>query len=163
MPTPKTKPSLEGNSMPDFTLTRQVAAPVEAVWAVLEDFGGIQSWSSGVKASELTSNGPVGQGSTRHCDFSPAGGVNERVDRFNPNQRLTVNIFETSKLPISNAIADFAIAPKDGGTELTLNYDYTPNLMGRFMFGMLDKQMRKGMDGLATDLQRASESGDGTK
>jgi uncharacterized protein YndB with AHSA1/START domain len=143
--------------MPEFTITRQIEAPVEAVWEVLHDFGDIQRWSAGVKASELTSEGPVSEGSTRHCNFAPFGAVNERVDRHEPNQRLTVNIYETSKLPISGSVADFNIAPHGDGTELTLHYSYTPNLLGRLMKGYTDKQMRKGIGGLAKDLQRESE------
>ena len=143
--------------MPEFTITRQINAPVETVWGVLDHFGDIQSWNSGVKSSELTSSGPVAEGSTRHCDFSPVGGVNERIDRHVPNERLTVNLYETFKLPISGAIADFNIAPSDEGTMLTLDYSYTPNRMGRMLKRVTDKQMRKGIGGLAEDLQKESE------
>ena len=143
--------------MPEFTITRQIDAPVAKVWEVLDDFGDIQRWSPGVTDSELTSPGPVGEGSTRHCDFAPLGGVNERIDRHEPNQRLTVNIHKTFRLPISSAIADFNIAQHDDGTELTLNYSYTPNLMGRLMRSYTDKQMRKGIAGLAKGLQLESE------
>lgn len=143
--------------MPEFTITRQVNAPVTAVWEVLDDFGDIQRWNPGVTASELTSSGPVTQGSTRHCDFKPFGGVNERIDAYAANERLTVNIYETSRLPISGAVADFNIAPKEDGTELTLHYTYTLNLMGRLMKGYTDKQMRKGIGGLAKSLQVESE------
>ncbi len=144
--------------MPEFTITRQIDAPVETVWELLHDFGDIQRWSAGVKASELTSDGPVAKGSSRHCDFSPMGGVEERVDLHVPNERLTVDLYKTYKLPISGAIADFNIPPDNGGTALTIHYSYTPNLMGRLMRKQTDKQMRKGMGGLAKDLQRASES-----
>jgi len=51
------------------------------VWEVLNDFGDIYKWSPGVTASELTSEGAVAEGSTRHCDFAPFGGVNERIER----------------------------------------------------------------------------------
>lgn len=98
-----------------------------------------------------------GQGSTRHCDFKPAGSVNERIDRHLPNERLTVNLYETSKLPISAAVADFKLAPNEEGTMLTLDYSYTPNRMGRLIKSYTDKQMRKGIGGLAEDLQRESE------
>ena len=144
--------------MPEFTLTRQINAPLETVWTVLEDFGDIQRWSPGVTKSELTSQGPVSEGSTRHCDFAPFGGVEERIERFQPNQRLTINLYETSKLPISGAIADFNVAAKDEGTELTLHYSYTPNLLGRVLRGYTDKQMRKGIGGLTKGLQRESET-----
>jgi uncharacterized protein YndB with AHSA1/START domain len=143
--------------VPEFTITRQIDAPVETVWAVLDDFGDIQRWNPGVSASALTSQGPVGEGSTRHCDFAPFGGVNERIDRYEPNRRLTVNLHETFKLPISGGTADFNIAPRDGGTELTLHYSYTLNLLGRLMKGYTDKQMRKGIGGMTKALQRESQ------
>lgn len=91
------------------------------------------------------------------CEFAPFGAVNELVDRHEPNERLTVNINETSKLPISGALADFNIASHDGGTELTLHYSYTLNTMGRLAKGYTDKQMRKGIGGLADGLQEESE------
>ncbi|MEA2003060.1 MAG: SRPBCC family protein [Actinomycetota bacterium] len=143
--------------MPEFTISRQIDAPVTTVWGVLHDFGDIQRWSPGVTRSELTSQGPVDEGSTRHCDFAPFGGVNERIDRHEPNERLTVNLYETFKLPISGAIADFNIAPEGDGTQLTLNYSYTLNLLGRLLKGYTNKQMRKGIGGLAKGLQLESE------
>ena len=143
--------------MPEFTVTRQINAPVERVWEVLDDFGDIQRWNPGVKTSELTSDGPVSEGTTRHCNFKPFGGVNERIQRHEPNQRLTVHLFETFKLPITDAVADFSIAPHDGGTELNLHYSYTLNRLGRMAKGLTGKQMRKGMDGLADSLREESE------
>ena len=62
--------------MTEFTIIQQIEAPVETVWEVLDDFGDVQRWNSGVKASVLTSDGPVGQGATRHCDFAPFGADN---------------------------------------------------------------------------------------
>jgi uncharacterized protein YndB with AHSA1/START domain len=143
--------------MPEFTITRQIDAPVEAVWEVLHDFGDIQRWSPGVTTSELTSNDPVGEGATRQCGFAPFGGVHEKIDLHEPNERLTVNIYETAKLPISSAVADFNIAPHNGGTELTLHYSYTLNAMGRLVKGYTDKQMRKGIGEMAKGLQQESE------
>jgi uncharacterized protein YndB with AHSA1/START domain len=143
--------------MPAFTIKRQIAAPVETVWAVLDDFGDIQRWNPGVTSSALTSSGPVSEGTTRHCDLAPFGGVDERIEQYTPNERLTVDIYETSKLPISDSVADFNIAPTDAGTELTLNYSYTPNRLGRLAKGTTDKQLRKGIAGLVDGLQQESE------
>ena len=143
--------------MPAFTITRQIAAPVDKVWEVLDNFGAISEWGSGVKRSELTSDGPVSEGSTRHCDLSPLGGVNERIDAYIPNQKMTVNLYETFKLPITSAIADFGITEDGDGTALTIEYSYEPNRLGRVSKGTTDKQMRKGVSGLADDLQRESE------
>lgn len=143
--------------MPEFTITRQINAPVSAVWEVLDDFGDIQRWNPGVAASELTSQGPVAAGSTRHCDFAPFGGVNERIERYEPNQRLTVDLYETFKLPISGAVADFNVSPNGEGTELKLAYSYELNFMGRLMKGRTDKMLRQGLGGLAKSLAAESE------
>lgn len=141
--------------MPEFTTTRRIAAPVEQVWDVLADFGDIQRWSPGVKASALTSDGPVGEGSTRHCEFAPFGAVDERIERFEPGRRMTIDLYETSKVPIAHAVADFELDPiGDGGTLLSIHYRYTPNLMGRLLKGTTDTQMRKAMSGMAAALER---------
>jgi hypothetical protein len=99
----------------------------------------------------------VSEGSTRHCDFAPFGGVNERIELHEPNERLTVNLYETFRLPISGAVADFNIASHEGGTELTLHYSYTPNLLGRLVKGYTETQMRKGIGSMAKGLQQESE------
>lgn len=143
--------------MPQFTITRHIDAPVERVWEVLDDFGDIQRWNAGVKASELTSAGPVADGSTRHCDLVPFGAVNERIERYEPNQRMTVNIHEASKLPISDAIADFHLEPSGSATDLRIEYSYTLNRVGRAAKGITDKQLRKGIAGLAEGLAEESQ------
>jgi hypothetical protein len=70
---------------------------------------------------------------------------------------LTVNLYETFKLPISGATADFNIAPNGDSTDLTLIYNYTPNRMGKLMRRTTLKQMTKGIGGLADALKEASE------
>ncbi|MEV0945628.1 SRPBCC family protein [Rhodococcus sp. NPDC049939] len=143
--------------MPDFTIDRQIQAPVEKVWSVLNDFGNIARWNPGVRRSKLTSAGPVSEGSTRHCDLAPLGGVEERIDKYVPNERMTVNLYETFKLPISGGVADFNIAPHDAGTKLTLHYSYTPNVLGHLTKYSTGKRLRKGINGLADALQEESE------
>lgn len=143
--------------MLEFTITRHINAPTETVWQVLDDFGDIQRWNAGVKASELTSQGPVAKGSTRHCEFTPFGAVNERIDHYEPNRRMTIELYETFKLPISNATADFNLAPDGDGSALTLHYRYTPNILGRTAKGTTDTQLRKGLTGLTEGLAEESE------
>ena len=143
--------------MTSFTIVRQIDAPLATVWEVLDDFGEIQQWNPGVKHSALTSAGDVAEGSTRSCQFTPFGGVNERITTYVPQERMEIHLYETFKLPISDAVADFNIAEKEGGTELTLHYSYTPNLMGKVMKGMTRGQLEKGIGGLAASLKREAE------
>ena len=147
--------------MPEFTITQSIDAPPEEVWKVLDDFGEIQRWNPGVKSSAQTSPGPVGQGTTRHCDFSPIGAVNERILLHEPDRRMTVEIHETSKLPISRGQADFHLDPDGEGTMLTLNYSYELNRLGRVAKGYTDAQLRKGLGGLARGLAAESEASAG--
>ena len=100
--------------------------------------------------------GSRGRG-VHQADFAPFGSVRERVDAHEPNERLTVAIHETSRLPISDAIADFGISPDDGGTELVLHYSYTLNRLGRFAKSYTDKQIRLGIGGLTKGLKQESE------
>lgn len=143
--------------MPAFTIDRHIDAPVERVWEVLDDFGAISRWNPGVKVSTLTSSGAVQEGSTRTCELTPFGSVHERIERYVPNERMTVNIHEASKLPISSGVADFSLAPEGGGTDLTLHYSYELNRLGRMAKGVTDKQLRKGIGALADSLAQESE------
>ncbi|MEM7284917.1 MAG: SRPBCC family protein [Actinomycetota bacterium] len=143
--------------MNDFTITRRIEAPRDVVFGVLDDFGDIASWSAGVKRSHLTSEGPVRRGSTRHCDFVPMGGVNERITAYEPGERMTVHLYEMFKMPASDATADFLLASDGDGTVLTLEVSYTPNRLGRAAKKTTAKQMRKGMGAMADDLAREAE------
>ncbi len=142
--------------MNSFTITRDIDAPPRTVWAVLDDFGNIADWSAGVRRSALTTTGPVGAGTTRHCDFAPLGGVNERITHHEPGRRMTVHLYETFKMPVTDAVADFRLEPAGDGTRLTLDVEYRPNRLGRLAAGTTEKQMGKGMGALADDL--AAES-----
>ncbi|MGI9598340.1 MAG: SRPBCC family protein [Acidimicrobiales bacterium] len=142
--------------MNTFNITREINAPIEIVWSVLDDFGNIADWSPGVRRSALTSTGQVGTGTTRHCDFVPLGGVNERITHHDPNRRMTVHLYETFKMPITDAVADFQLERIGNRTSLTLGVEYAPNRLGRVAKGTTDKQMRKGMGALADDLARES-------
>jgi hypothetical protein len=51
--------------MREFTLTKHIDAPIEPVSEILDDFGDIQSWNAGIKASELSSQGPIAESPSR--------------------------------------------------------------------------------------------------
>ncbi len=143
--------------MPEFTVNHQIDAPTETVWSVLDDFGDIQRWNPGVRTSALTSDGPVARGATRHCDLQPFGGVDERIESYEPGRRMTVDIHSADRLPIASAVADFTLEPVGSGTEVTIHYRYQLNRLGRAVKGTTDRQLRKGMAGLLDGLGAESE------
>lgn len=83
--------------------------------------------------------------------------MNERIDTYIPNERMTVNIHETSKLPISGAVADFTLAANEGGTRLQLHYSFTLNRLGRVARGTTERQLQKGIGGLVDALEQESD------
>jgi len=83
--------------------------------------------------------------------------VNERIETYIPNERMTVDIYEAFRLPISDAVADFNLTASEGGTDLTLHYSYTLNRLGRVATGTTAKQLEKGIGGLADSLKEECE------
>ena len=144
--------------MNNVTVTRMIDAPRSDVWAVLADYPNIASWNSGVAASHSTSEATEGVGATRHCDLKPAGGLEETIREWQPEDRLVISIDKATKIPIKNGLATFTLADDRDGTRFTLDYDYQAKggplsgLIGRVMKG----QLQKGFAGFADDLATAA-------
>jgi carbon monoxide dehydrogenase subunit G len=138
-------------------MKRYIQAPPQRVWEVLDDFGEIQRWSPGVKRSRLTSQLPIAMGSTRHCDFTPLGSAQERIEVYEPGVRMTVRLYDIVMMPLADATADFHLSTRHGGTELTFRYAYELNRLGRLFDRALSGQLQKGLEGLVGGLQRESE------
>lgn len=143
--------------MLEATVIRQINAPVNVVWAVLDDFGDIQRWSPGVKRSHMISEGPVRLGATRHCDFRPFGHALERIVAYEPETRMTVALDAVTFVPLSAITSDFRLRAHGGGTELTCCYSGTPSRLTRPLSGILQRQMQKGLEAIVSGLQRECE------
>lgn len=141
--------------MGHFTVSRQIDAPVGRVWEVLDDFGDIQRWNPGVTTSELTTEGDVSLGSERVCDLKPVGTIKERITSYSTGEHMTIHIYEMSKLPLKEGIAEFSLAPRNGGTEVTIDYRYSASV--RLMEPFMKKPLMKGLGGLLKGLQIESE------
>jgi uncharacterized protein YndB with AHSA1/START domain len=140
-------------------LSRTISAPRSAVWAVLADFPNIAEWNSGVKASFSTSDAASGVGAQRHCDLSPAGGLEETIAEWEPNERLVVNIDSASKVPLKSARATFALdeaAPSSTTAKLHYEYEAKFGSIGKLLGPLLDRQFTKGFTGFLEDLDAAS-------
>ncbi|MFT5586391.1 MAG: hypothetical protein ACI9VR_003989 [Cognaticolwellia sp.] len=112
--------------MSSITVSRNLAVPVQEVWAKLADFGGIHRYSAGVEHSPINPGTPSsGVGAERKCQLYDGNHIQERVTEFVENERLALDVFDTS-MPISNASARFdLVGTLSGSTELTMTMDYT--------------------------------------
>lgn len=138
-----------------------IDAPAESVWAVLSDLEAVERYSKGVRRARFTSDAKEGLGASRHCDLAPFGTVEERIDVWEPQQRLRLAIFENTKMPFTRATADFSLTDEGEATRVSVLFDYTPRFgfVGRLLNPLgLRTQMQRGMKGLLTGLRRDVEA-----
>lgn len=132
-----------------------IAAPPEKIFAMIEDFHRWNEWSPWEKLDPAmtrtfggppagagatyawTGNSEVGEGHMEILESTPSSKVRIKLDFIKP--------FE------SNNVTEFALVPKDGGTEVTWTMQgpnlYVSKLMDTFvdMDAMIGKDFEKGL------------------
>jgi uncharacterized protein YndB with AHSA1/START domain len=146
--------------MRSIHVSREINAPLSAVWDVLADFPNIARWNTGVKKSYSTGDAIGGVGATRHCDLAPAGTLEETIREWQPETRLVISIDSVTKLPIKRALVTFELVG-DGGdwpTTVGVDYAYEPRFgpVGNLISGMIDRQLTKGFTGFLADLDASA-------
>ena len=101
-------------------LTRQIRinAPVEKVWEVLADFGGVSKWAPTVTESYSTTEANGGIGAGRHCEVIGFGGIEEEIVGWNESRSLSVSLENAG--PIKSAVITFSVSPSGDETVVTL-------------------------------------------
>ena len=126
------------------SVEREIDAPVPKVWAALSDFGGVHRYHSAVERSPINEGTPSsGVGSERTCHLYDGNHVQERVTESVPEQKLSVEIFETS-MPLKSAVGTFTLSPTpSGGTQVELSMDYVVKYgpAGKLMDVLMVKRM----------------------
>lgn len=142
----------------------QVDATPQHVWNILADFGGVYKYSPGVNSSNLLSEHGEGVGADRICHLAPAGQIQERILSWNEGRDYSLEIYTGKGAPpFKKAIATLRIDPKNGGTEVTADFDYDlkygpiGSLLNAVMFGPF---LEKGFQGLLSGLKHYAETGE---
>jgi uncharacterized protein YndB with AHSA1/START domain len=145
--------------MSTFTESILIDAPPATVWAALADIGTIATWHPGLISSPRT-NDMAGVGAARHCDISATHSLAEIVTDFEPDNRITFRITQTT-LPFAEANIRFRLADHDGGTHVSVSPEYRLKygLIGRIVDALtVRRSYRSGMRdllvGLKTHLER---------
>ncbi len=146
--------------MREINVEGNIDAPVGAIWGVLADFPNIADWNGGVKKSFSTNDQTDGVGATRHCDLSPAGGLEETVVEWDEGKRLVISIDSTSKLPFKSGLATMSFDEVNGATAMSIHYAYEPRFgpLARLLGPLLDKQLSKGFTGFLSDLESTAQA-----
>ena len=114
-----------------ISVEREVNAPAEDAWAVLDDFPNIAGWNSTIQSSQTIRDPDLvtGSGAERRCELGPGKVLEERIVDYADGERMTIDIFNTIGLPIESASSTFSIRP-NGNDRSVISYagDLTPKL-----------------------------------
>ncbi len=141
-----------------------VDAPLQKVWKILADFGGIYKYNPGVSSSHSTSSNNGGVGASRHCDLIPAGSIEERIIEWNEGQSYSLEIYDGKGVPpFKKSVATLAITPNGSGTVVTATLDYSLKYgpLGALMEALVVKRfLQRGFQGLLAGLKHYAETGE---
>lgn len=142
----------------------QVDASPEKVWDILADFGGVYKYSPGVRESHSLTTENSGVGAERICHLAPSGQVQERITEWHEGKDYSIEIYTGKGVPpFKHAIANLAVEPKNGGTEVTVTFDYDIKFgpvgaaAHAVMFGPF---LNRGFQGLLSGLKKYAETGE---
>lgn len=143
--------------------TREIKAPASKIWAALSDFGGIHLYNASVDRSPINEGTPPsGVGSERTCHLYDGNHIQERVVESVDEEKLAVEIFETS-MPLKSALGVFTLVPTpSGGTRVTVSMTYVVKYgpIGKLMDVLMVKRMMgPSMSGLLAGLDHYVTTG----
>ena len=138
-----------------ISLTQQVNAPADKVWAVISDVPGSAATLSGIDAIQMLSDGPYSEG-TRWKETRTMMGRSETVEMWvsqtDPPRSTTVKALQGG----ADYTSRFTLADRDGGTDLTLTFGaelQNPSRMSKLAMALFGKLgMRITRKSLSRDL-----------
>ena len=140
--------------MKHYETTATIAAPPEAVWAVLTDASAWPGWDSGVTAVD----GRIAEGQkiTVRTEVSPGRAFPVKVTALDAPRRMVFS--GGMPLGLFRGERTYTLTPSDGGTtNFRMREEYTGPLLGMIWKSMPDLQ--PSFDRFAAGLKRRVESG----
>ena len=143
--------------------TRTADAPKDVVWAVLDDFAGIASWSAGIQNSYTTGDAALvtGLGAERRCELGGGKVLDERISAYTPGESMTVDVWNVEGLPLESSVATFSVRATGPDTsEISIDAEAVPKLPGflvTLMRPVLAKGIAKQFGGLLDELAAEAE------
>lgn len=110
----------------------EIAKPVEAVWAVIGDFGAIASWMPGIETC-------VVDGDDRIITMMGLE-ITERLERRDEDSHELVYRI-VGGAPVEDHRAVISVAPSGAGSSVTWDVVVTPDEMGDLMQGMYQQSL----------------------
>lgn len=124
-----------------ISLTQHIHASPEKVWSVITDIPGSAATLSGVESVQLLTDGPYAEG-TRWKETRKMMGRSETMEMWvgqvDPPRSTTVKAAQGG----ADYSTRFNLAPRDGGTDLTVTFGATvlkPTAATRIMMALFGK------------------------
>lgn len=141
-----------------------IDAPVEEVWNVLADFGGIAAFNPGVVKSRSLGSANSGRGAERQCDLDAKSYIRERIVDWHDGKDLTLEIYEGKGTPpFKDASTTFTVTTSGTGTRVSsiLQYRIKGGPLGRLLDRLVvSRKFAPAMVGVLAGLKRHVETGE---
>ena len=139
--------------MKHYEASSTIAAPPDAVWAILADAPAYSDWDSGVVRLE----GKVGPGEKLKVtsEVNPKRAYPVKITRFEPGRAMAW----TGGVPLGlmKGVRTFSLTPEGGATRFTLREEYTGPMLPLIWRSMPD--MQPSFDKFVTGLKARAEAG----
>ena len=140
---------------------RVIDRPADAVWSILDDFGGVFRYHPLVTQSGIINGISSGLGAQRVCHFDDGSSISEEITAYEPGREYEFEIIDPGKFPLKRAVAHFAVEPLgDARSRVDFDMAFQPKfgplgwLMGKtLMVGQFRKILGSILEGLETHLQ----------
>ncbi len=139
-----------------------IAAPKEAAWAVLADYGNVHAYVRGIRDAYLTTEQASGVGMTRYCALPRMMMMKqyivEEISAWDEGKSFTYVVTDTTA-PIADGSLEWSVDGDDRRCVIRARGTYRPKgLMGRLMLPMLRKQFASQMKAGLADIKRHLEA-----
>jgi len=139
-----------------------IAAPKEAAWAVLADYGNVHTYVRGILNAYLTTEQASGVGMTRYCALPSMMMMKqyivEEITAWDEGRSFTYIITDAAA-PITDAWVAWSVEGDDRRSKIRARVSYRPKgVMGRLMLPMMRKQFPKQMNAALADLKQHLEA-----
>lgn len=118
--------------MAEARATIEIAKPVDAVWAVVGDFGGIAGWMPGIESCKLDGDDRI---------LAVMGlEVTERLERRDDDEHVLVYRI-VGGVPVENHRSTISVTATSGGSTVTWDVEATPDDMATLLHGMYEQSL----------------------
>jgi uncharacterized protein YndB with AHSA1/START domain len=133
--------------MQNFTVSVFINRPQQDVFDFLSDPANLSKWNSNFASAEWTSSNAPGLGSTYKVLAKMSGGKDQglfEITQWDPPQSYSYKSISRLPFPIESIESAVTLAPKENGTQITLESQF--GLVGilKFAEGMFSKLATKG-------------------